>query len=344
MGLGDWRRLTRAAADLARWETHSIRPLASSLAASPPIPSGYHHDMAETNQTDKLPESPTTTRRPRAIVLGAGDREHVRSQAARLTPQIQQHADVLLVDLEFTEELGGVEADFAVVLGGDGSILRAGRQMGTNQIPVIGVNLGKLGFLAALSPDEFVAVLPDLCAGRFEMVEHLMLTCVLERNGREVASVLGLNEVAVLAGPPFSMLNVDLYVDGKLATTYSCDGLIISTPIGSTAHSLSAGGPILRKNLQAFVISPVSPHTLTVRPVVDTAERIYEMVVPQPNVGTSVVVDGRVLDQVQPNDRVRVERAAARFKMIEVPNHDYYRTLRDKLGWAGNLRMETDRR
>ena len=116
MGLGDWRRLTRAAADLARRETHSIRPLASSLAASPPIPSGYHHDMAETNQTDKLPESPTTTRRPRAIVLGAGDREHVRSQAARLTPQIQQHADVLLVDLEFTEELAGVEADFAVVL------------------------------------------------------------------------------------------------------------------------------------------------------------------------------------------------------------------------------------
>ena len=110
---------------------------------------------------------------------------------------------------------------------------------------------------------------------------------------------LGLNEVAVLAGPPFAILDIDLYVDAELVTTYSCDGLIVSTPVGSTAHSLSAGGPILRQDLQAFVISPISPHTLTNRPVVDSADRVYEMVVPEPHAGTSVVVDGRVLCQAR---------------------------------------------
>jgi len=148
---------------------------------------------------------------------------------------------------------------------------------------------------------------------------------------------LGLNETAILAGPPFSMLYVDLYVDGELATTYSCDGLIISTPVGSTAHSLSAGGPILRKNLQAFVIVPISPHTLTNRPVVDSADRTYELVVAEPNEGTAAVVDGRVLCTLKPNDRVRVSRSEACFKLAEIPGHNYYRTLREQLGWGGRL-------
>jgi NAD+ kinase len=152
-----------------------------------------------------------------------------------------------------------------------------------------------------------------------------------------VAETLGLNEVAILTGPPFSILNANLYVDAELATTYACDGLIISTPVGSTAHSLSAGGPILRKTLAAFVICPIGPHTLTVRPVVDTADRVYEIVVPQPGEGTTVVVDGRPLRKLTPNDRVRIVRAEPTFKLIEARGQTYYRTLRDKLGWAGHL-------
>ena len=147
---------------------------------------------------------------------------------------------------------------------------------------------------------------------------------------------LGLNETAILAGPPFSILTVDLYVDSELATTYSCDGLIIGTPVGSTAHSLSAGGPILRKDMQAFVVSPISPHTLTMRPIVDAADRRYEMVVREPNETTSLVVDGRTLCQLTAADRVCVERAAPTFKMVEVKGHSYYRTLREKLGWGGS--------
>jgi NAD+ kinase len=150
--------------------------------------------------------------------------------------------------------------------------------------------------------------------------------------------VLGLNEVSVLAGPPFTMLDIQLYVDAELATTYSCDGLIVSTPVGSTAHSLSAGGPILRKDLQAFVISPISPHTLTNRPVVDSADRVLELVVPRPNEGTSLVVDGQVIAQLTADDRVRVARSKAVFQLVEFRGQGYYRTLREKLGWGGRLK------
>ena len=103
----------------------------------------------------------------------------------------------------------------------------------------------------------------------------------------------------MLAGPPFSMVDMQLYVDGELVTTYSCDGLIVSTPVGSTAHCLSAGGPILRNDIQALVILPISPHTLTHRPVVDSADRTIELVVPEPHEGTSLVVDGRVLGRLE---------------------------------------------
>jgi NAD+ kinase len=198
------------------------------------------------------------------------------------------------------------------------------------------VNLGKLGFLADLSPEEFVSQLPAICASP-PVVEHLMYDCTIMRGGKPVCERLGLNEVAVLAGPPFAILDVDLYVDAELVTTYSCDGLIISTPVGSTAHSLSAGGPILRQDLHAFVILPISPHTLTNRPVVDSADRVYEMVLPRPHEGTSIVADGRLLCKAEPGDRVRVARAEPRFQLVSLPGHGYYNTLREKLGWSGRL-------
>jgi len=277
------------------------------------------------------------------LLLGGGDRPLVRAATKRLQPLITHHADIVLADLEGREDLSRVKADFAVVLGGDGSILRAANQMGTGQVPVLGVNLGKLGFLADLSPNELEQVFPSVCAGDCRIVEHLMLNCRVLRGGRLLHERLGLNEAAVLGGPPYSMLDIDLYVDGELATTYGCDGLIVSTPVGSTAHSLSAGGPILRKDLQALVISPISPHTLTVRPVVDSADRSYELVVHEPSEATSVVVDGRVLCKLAPQDRVCVQRAAPKFKLVEVSGHSYYRTLREKLGWGGRIKT-TDRR
>jgi NAD+ kinase len=261
----------------------------------------------------------------------------VARRAEALRPVIEQHLDVLVWDLRYSTDLAGVEADLVVVLGGDGSILRAARQMGRRQLPVLGVNLGKLGFLADLSPDELATALPLVSAGKCQVVEHLMFECQHLREGEIVDAQPGLNELVIVAGAPFTMLEVHLCVDAESVTTYSCDGLIISTPVGSTAHNLSAGGPILRKDLQAFVISPISAHTLTNRPVVDSADRVYEFEVANPNPGTAVVVDGRPWANLERGDRVRVSRAETRFQLLEVPGHSYYRTLREKLGWGGQL-------
>jgi NAD+ kinase len=239
---------------------------------------------------------------------------------------------------EQREAAPGEQPDLVVVLGGDGSILRTARWMGYAQAPVLGVNLGALGFLADVSRDEVAAALTDITAGRFHRIDHLMLECEIIRDGRTLHRELGLNEASILAGPPFSMIEIGLYVDGESATTYRGDGLIVSTPVGSTAYNLSAGGPIVRKDLDAFVFTPLNPHALTNRPVVDSASREYELVVPRPNTGSACLVDGRVVAGLARGDRIRVRRATPRFTLIETRRHGYYRTLREKLSWGGDAR------
>jgi NAD+ kinase len=275
----------------------------------------------------------------RVFLLGAGQRPEVLAESERLRPLIESLARIVCTDFTGTKNLSELEADLAIVLGGDGSILRAAHQMGQRQIPVAAVNLGKLGFLANMKPGDIPAVLQDFADGKLRVLEHLMFECTLMRDGKVIGRQLGLNETVIQAGTPFRLIDVDLCVDSDLVTTYSCDGLMIATPVGSTAHCLAAGGPILQKNLQAFVALPLSPHTLTMRPVIDSADRVYEMSVARPNVGTSVVVDGRELGVLLPGDRVRVERAAAQFKLIVNPEHTYYRSLREKLGWGGRLKL-----
>ncbi|HVU86704.1 MAG TPA: NAD(+)/NADH kinase [Pirellulales bacterium] len=291
------------------------------------------------SRTEALNSTEAAVDRPRVIVLGYGDRAAIREQAERMRSVIAASADIVLWDLAFTESLAEVDADLVIVFGGDGSILRAAHQMAYRQLPVVAVNLGKLGFLADLSVERLLEVLPRICRGEYRVVEHLMFECTIEREGAVICQHLGLNEVGILAGAPFAILDIHLYADDELITTYSCDGLLISTPVGSTAHSLSAGGPILRKDLQAFLVLAISPHTLTNRPVIDCADRRFELVVPQPHEGSAVVVDGRAVHKLLAGDRVRVERAVPRFKLVEVPGHGYYRTLREKLGWGGQLHL-----
>lgn len=275
--------------------------------------------------------------RPRVVIMGVPDRELVRSELERLRPAIARHADIVGEDLKFEHQFHESEQDLVIVLGGDGSILQAARQMGRGQTPVLGINCGRLGFLADLSPDEFLNTWPGLSSGAFEIVDHLMLRTSLLREGSVAAVQLALNEAAVLGGPPYRILDIDLYADGHLATRYRCDGLIIATPVGSTAHNLSAGGPIVRRHLQAMVISPISPHTLTYRPLVDSADTELELTVSEPNDLTSIVVDGRILGRIQPGDRVKIERADETFKMLSVRGRDDYRVLREKLGWGGSV-------
>jgi len=275
--------------------------------------------------------------RPRVAILGAPDRARVLTALERLRPAIAAHADLVVEDLKFSHNFSETQVDLLIVLGGDGSILQAARQLAGREIPVLGVNCGSLGFLAALSVDDFLEAWPRVAQGGFRIVDHLMLRVALVRGGQVVAQQLALNEAAILGGPPYNLLEIDLYADGTLATTYRCDGLIVSTPVGSTAHNLSAGGPILRKHLRAIVIQPISPHTLTYRPLVDSADTELEILVARPNQSTSIVIDGRVLSPIHRGDRIQIRASGHRFRLLSVPGQNEYRTLREKLGWGGSV-------
>lgn len=291
-------------------------------------------DLSLTETAPQRPGWADQQNKPRAVVLLPASAD----AADELLPALENRLDVIQLGQQLDQPEMIEQADLLVVLGGDGSILHAAQQMGNCQRPVIGINLGRLGFLASISPDQVDAALEEIVAGKCSITSHLMMQCSVVRDGNVRCQQLALNEAAIRAGQPYSLLDVDLYVDANRATTYSCDGLIISTPVGSTAHSLSAGGPILRKTLQAFVIAAINPHTLTVRPVVDSADRVFEMSVGQTDVTASLVVDGQVLTELAPEDRVRVERAEAVFQLVEVAAHDDYHTLREKLDWGGRIR------
>lgn len=251
------------------------------------------------------------------------------------TLQSEQRIDVIGVNVTGDLDCDEVDADMVVVFGGDGSMIRACRQLGKHQIPIIGVNLGRLGFLADLSPEEFVNNIDRFVKRDFSVVEHLMFECVHRHADGSEEVYYGLNEVAVSSAGSLRMLDVHLAIDGEDVTTFSCDGLIISTPVGSTAHSLSAGGPILRQNLNAFVVTPICPHTLTMRPIVDGADCEYVMSVPNPPDGVMMVVDGQIKQPVIEGDEILVRRADVTFKLARVPGHSYYGTLHRKLGWGG---------
>jgi NAD+ kinase len=270
----------------------------------------------------------------RVFVLGNAHRPGVLEEVERLLPFLREHAEVVVIDLLQETDLSAHSADLTLVLGGDGAILRAARQMGYRQTPVLGVNLGKLGFLADLSPEELRACFPRVVRGEYRVTQHLMFECVVEAPGSPPRTLLGLNEIAVQAGAPFHMIDLDLVVDGETVSRYSGDGLIVSTPVGSTGHSLSAGGPILGQELAAFVITPICPHALTSRPVVDSADKVYSIAIRRACAGTALVVDGQELVPVTVAHRVTVRKAPVTFGLVKVPGRSYYQTLRDKLNWG----------
>jgi NAD+ kinase len=277
----------------------------------------------------------------RIFVLGNADRANVREQAQRLVPLAKKHGEVVLVDLEQREDLSQQNADIALVLGGDGAILRAARQMCRRQLPVLGVNLGKLGFLADLSPDDVESALAAVTAGNYCVTKHLMfegcLNCGaaqhLDCGGAQQSFFLGLNDVVVHTGPPFHMVDLDLDIDGETVSAFRGDGLIVSTPVGSTAHGLSAGGPILGQELRAFVVTPICPHSLTSRPVVESAEKEFTIVVRRATTAW-LVVDGQETFELKNEDRVTIRQAPVSFQLVKVPGSTYYKTLHDKLNWG----------
>lgn len=326
--------------------------------------------------------------RKKAILLGNGKRQGVLQGVETLRPEIESEVDVVASDFEDKLDLSEIEADLAIVFGGDGSVLRAVRQMNERQLPVLSVNLGTLGFLASLNPDEVGAFLRSDAFRNFEVRDRRLLICSTWRRVSDgkvdstvkvgncerasdcgcrsencgdflvpvssastlknwaapsnwnpgstdrvcVASRLVVNEAAFLAGPPFTTATLDLAIDGARVTTFRGDGLIVATPVGSTGHSLSAGGPILRNDLDAVLVMPLSPQTLNFRPVIDSASRVYEMRALAGEV--FLVIDGESRQKLTPDDLVVVRKAPFSFRMINVPSNRYYRNLQRKLGWA----------
>lgn len=291
----------------------------------------------------------------KTILLGNGSRSGVLETVERLRPELEKRLDIVADDFSGLADMSATDAEMAIVFGGDGSVLRAIHQLKSRQIPLLAVNVGTLAFLAALAPDDLVGFLDSDGFRPFTVREHILLECTLWRKrsdfidgdensvlGEEnrfgelpVAKKLVVNEVVIQGGPPFEILHIELAVDNRTVATYHGDGLILSTPTGSTAHNLSSGGPILRRDLDAVVISPISPHSLNYRPVVDSAERIYELSVM--NRPVFVVVDGDSQLVMLPGDRAVVQKAPMSARMIRIPGKNYYKTLREKLGWSGTI-------
>ncbi len=271
----------------------------------------------------------------RVAVLGNGTKDEVVRETERVAAAVRGTPGLELagVDLSADSDLSGLDAGVALVLGGDGTVLHTARRMYDRPTPVLGVNVGRLGFLAEMTPDGVVGRLGDLAGRRFGVTNLMTLSCTLMAAGAEPRAFRGLNDVVVRAAPAFHVIEIGLSIDGEDVITYRGDGVILATPVGSTAHSLSAGGPILPPDAHMFVVTPLAPHTLTQRPLVDGAHRVYELA--PIGAGASVlVIDGQVQLPLRRGDRVVVRRGQTPFPMVRLPSHSFYRTLRDKLGWG----------
>jgi NAD+ kinase len=289
-----------------------------------------------------MENTPAPTDRPaprpplRLVILGNGTREEVHAEAERLAAAMASSPGVVLVgiDLSADSNLSQLPADVAVVLGGDGTVLHTVRRMEDHPTPVLGVNAGRLGFLADLTPAAFFDRLGDLAGRRFTVENLMTLSCTLSPRIGPTRTFRGLNDAVIRAAPFFHLIEIGLSIDGESVMSYRGDGLILATPVGSTAHSLSAGGPILPPNAHMFVVTPLCAHTLTQRPLVDSAHKTFEMVPRGEGTATVLVIDGQVQVPLQAGDRVAIRRGQTPFPMVRLPGHSFYRTLRDKLGWG----------
>lgn len=283
------------------------------------------------------PGPETTAPAPlRLAILGNGGKPTVPLEADRLAAAVDAHEALELVDVDLgaSSDLSCLEADIALVLGGDGTVLHTARRMGDCPIPVLGINLGRLGFLAELTPDEMLDRLGDLADRQYTIDNLMTLECMLSPCSGPSRRFRGLNDVVLRAAPTFGLVEIGLRIDGEDVMTYRGDGLILATPVGSTAHSLSAGGPIVPPDSHMFVITPICAHTLTQRPLVDGMHKVYELIPDGPGNTTYLVIDGQVQVPLSSGDRVVVRRGMTPFPMIRLRGHSFYHTLREKLGWG----------
>jgi NAD+ kinase len=225
-------------------------------------------------------------------------------------------------------------SDIIVAIGGDGTLLSAARVVGTSGVPILAVNMGSLGFITDVTLEELYSAMEAVMSGEFECDERMMLVCHVHRLGERVANYTVLNDVVVNKGALAKIIDIKAYVDDLYLTTFKADGLIISTPTGSTAYSMSAGGPIVHPTMRCILITPICPHTLTNRPLVipDTMAIKAELRTRETDI--LLTLDGQVGFGIREDDIIEVKKSASPLKLVKSPFKDYFEVLRTKLKWG----------
>lgn len=232
------------------------------------------------------------------------------------------------------DEMPG-RVDLMVAFGGDGTMLSVAQLMNEEQTPLMGVKVGGLGFLTGVTEDEVFATLEETLAGRHRIERRMTLGCTVVRSdGSRHKETVALNDVVIQRGSGDRMLTIKTYVDGEFLASYACDGLIISTPTGSTAHSLSAGGPILHPEIEAIVVTPICPHMLTNRPLVLMAKQELQAVVVSEHATAGIMIDGQIAIEIRPGDKVFVRKSPLTILLAASSGKSYFEVLRTKLNWG----------
>ncbi|MCH7555972.1 MAG: NAD(+)/NADH kinase [Planctomycetes bacterium] len=293
---------------------------------------------------------------PKLVIFGDPKKEGVHEAIDEFTGFAKDKAEIVAsCSVEECRAEILKECDFAIVFGGDGSIISTARNVSKANVPVIGVNVGKLGFLAEFSVSELKDFFPCLTKGTARIDKRMMLSCRVfgstelseVSDGREEDRTqkfcsAAINDVFITAGPPFRTVELKISVDGQPLAGCVSDGLIISTPTGSTAYNLSAGGPIVSPKMEAMVITPICPHSLSFRPIVIKADSIIEIVGIRVNEGTTISIDGQVSLRLSIDDVVRVERQSCNFLIVNNPLRSQWDTLAMKLSWAEKPKYKQD--
>lgn len=232
----------------------------------------------------------------------------------------------------------GKQCDLAMVIGGDGTFLNAARTLVDYEVPLLGINLGRLGFLVDISPDNMIDILDAVLQGDYQEEQRTLLNCDIICEGGMKTSEIAFNDVVVHKWNVARMIEVEVYIDGQYVNTQRSDGLIVSTPTGSTAYALSGGGPILHPSLDSMVIVPICPHTMSHRPLVVGGNSKIEIVIsPNNQDDAQVTCDGQLNQNLMNDDRIIITCKDKRIRLIHPKSHDYYEILRAKLRWAEKL-------
>ena len=273
----------------------------------------------------------------KVIILADTRKKDVQDCLQEVQPWLEKKVEILgwYRSSEEIEKEKLQQTDYLILFGGDGLFLGAARCSAPFSVPILGVNFGKLGFLTEFSIEEFFEKIPEILNGKGKIQSRMMLECEIEREGEKIHKHLAVNEVSIKESYGCRMLYISLSVNNEQITSYGGDGVIVATPIGSTAYSLSAGGPVVSPDLSAFIITPVCPHLLNLRPLVVSSENSIQIhfLEPFPD-GMVLNIDGQIHFPLQRYDKISIHKSSEKFYMLTMEDRSFFRILQEKLAWG----------